>query len=192
MLPLLAAGIGLAAWARTREQTILARALGDAAGRGWLHPAEVHWLVRLGDRAAARRFATKVAGPDAAKALHAYQQACTEMAFMHDRVLRGSAPADGIERWHAHLQRMHSWRPFVVMPPVSWSAPVGPAPPPSLREPRHPPGPSDSRACERCHHRPSPPPVHSQSARRTSRCLARAGCARNGCADEEDACRTRR
>lgn len=140
MLPLLAAGIGLAAWARTREQTILTRALGDAARRGWLHPAEVHWLVRLGDRAAARRFAATVAGPDAAKALHAYQQACTEMAFMHDRVLRGSAPADGIERVHAHLQRMNSWRPFVVMPPVSWSAPVGPVHPSSLPQTAPPSG----------------------------------------------------
>jgi len=135
MLPLLAAGIGLAAWARTREQRILTRALGDAARRGWLHPAEVHWLVRLGDRAAARRFAAKVAGPDAAKALHAYQQASTEMAFMHDRVLRGTAPADGISRVHAHLERMHSWRPFVVMPPVSWSAPTVPVPPSGLPRP---------------------------------------------------------
>jgi hypothetical protein len=126
MLPLLAAGIGLAAWARRREQMILTRALSDAARRGWLHPAEVHWLVRLGDRAAARRFAYKVAGPNAAKALQAYQQAATEMAFMHDRVLRGTAPPDGIERVRAHLARMQSWRPFVVMPPVSWSAPIAP------------------------------------------------------------------
>ena len=126
MLPLLAAGIGLAAWARRREQMILTRALSDAARRGWLHPAEVHWLVRLGDRAAARRFAYKVAGPSAAKALQAYQQAATEMAFMHDRVLRGTAPPDGIERVRAHLARMQSWRPFVVMPPVSWSAPIDP------------------------------------------------------------------
>ena len=126
MLPLLGAGIGLAAWARAREQRILTRALGDAARRGWLHPAEVHWLVRLGDQAAARRFARKVAGPQAAKALRAYQQSATEMAFMHDRVLRGRAPADGVDRVRAHLVRMRSWRPFVLMPPVSWSASTGP------------------------------------------------------------------
>ena len=132
MLPLLAAGIGLAAWARAREQKILTRALVDAAARGWLHPAEVHWLVRLGDRGAARRYAGRVAGPQAVKALRAYQQASTEMAFMHDRVLRGTAPADGIQRVHAHLRRMQSWRPYVVLPPVSWSAPIGPAGPPTV------------------------------------------------------------
>ena len=87
-----------------REQKILTRALTDAAARGWLHPAEVHWLVRLGDRGAARRFAGRVAGPHAAKALRSYQQAATEMAFMHDRVLRGTAPPDGIPRVRAHLR----------------------------------------------------------------------------------------
>ncbi len=142
MLPLLGAGIGLAAWARVREGRVLSRALSDAAGRGWLHPAEIHWLVRFGDRAAARRFARRVAGPHAATALRAYQQAATEMAFMHDRVLRGTAPADGVQRVHAHLERMQSWRPFVVMPPVSWSAPVGgPAPGPQPGAPSAPPGP---------------------------------------------------
>jgi hypothetical protein len=95
-----------------------------------LHPAEVHWLVRLGDQAAARRFARKVAGPQAAKALRSYQQAATEMAFAHDRILQGKAPADGVKRVRAHLVRMQSWRPFVVLPPVSWSAPVGRVGPP--------------------------------------------------------------
>ena len=130
MLPLLGAGIGLAAWARAREGRVLSRSLTDAARRGWLHPAEVHWLVRFGDRSAARRFARRVAGPGAATALRAYQQAATEMAFMHDRVLRGTAPADGIRRVHAHLVRMRSWRPYVVLPPVSWSAPVDRVGPP--------------------------------------------------------------
>jgi protease PrsW len=88
--------------------------------------------VRLGDRAAARRYAGRVAGPQAVKALRAYQQASTEMAFMHDRVLRGTAPPDGIQRVHAHLRRMQSWRPYVVLPPVSWSAPIGPMGPPTV------------------------------------------------------------
>ncbi len=141
MLPLLGAGIALAVWARVREGRVLSRSLTDAARRGWLHPAEVHWLVRFGDRAAARRFARRVAGPHAAQALRAYQQAATEMAFMHDRVLRGKAPADGVQRVHAHLVRMQSWRPFVVLPPVSWSAPVGPAGlPPAPPPPSHGPG----------------------------------------------------
>ena len=121
MLPLLVLGICLAVWDRRREQTILDRSLQDAAWRGWLDPAEVHWLVGHGDRAAARRYASRVAGPDAAKALRAYQQAATDMAFMHDRVRHGRAPADGDTQVRAHLARMRSWRPMVVLPGVSRS-----------------------------------------------------------------------
>jgi hypothetical protein len=65
------------------------------------------------------------------------------MAFMHDRVLRGTAPPDGIQRVRAHLVRMHSWRPFVVLPPVSWSAPIGPAGVPSVPAPALPGPPAD-------------------------------------------------
>lgn len=137
MLPLVGAGIGLAIWARVSEGRVLTRALGDAARRSWLHPAEIHWLVRLGDRAAARRFAERVAGKEAAKALKAYQEAATEMAFMHDRVLRGTAPPDGIAQVRAHLERMNSWRPWLVLPPLRWSqtsGAAGPAPP-EVRQP---------------------------------------------------------
>lgn len=129
MLPLLGAGIGMAFWARVREGRVLSRALADAARRGWLHPAEIHWLVRLGDRAVARRFAGRVAGPEAKKAMKAYQQAATEMAFMHDRVLRRTAPDDGVDQVRAHLERMNSWRPWVVMPPIEWSQTTGAAAP---------------------------------------------------------------
>ncbi len=125
MLPLLGAGIALAGWARAREGRVLSRSLADAARRGWLHPAEIHWLVRLGDRGAARRFAEQVAGSQAAIALRAYQEAAPQMAFMHDRVLRGTAPPDGVHQVLAHLRRMRSWRPFVVLPPITWSSSAG-------------------------------------------------------------------
>jgi RsiW-degrading membrane proteinase PrsW (M82 family) len=118
MVPLFAVAVYVAIRALKAEAAVIRTALLDAASRGWLHPAEVHWLVNYGDRAAARRFAGQVAGRPAAKALHAYQRAATEMALMHDRLLRGRAPDDGPARVEAHLRRMHSWRPYVVLPPL--------------------------------------------------------------------------
>ncbi len=123
MVPLFAVAVFLATRALNRQGEVIRVALSDAARRGWLHPAEIHWLVRYGDRAAARRFARTVAGKPAATALLAYQRAATEMALMHDRVLHRRAPSDGAQRVYAHLRRMHSWRPFLVLPPLEWSAP---------------------------------------------------------------------
>lgn len=119
MMPLFALTGYVALRVLRKQADVVRAALGDAARRGWLHPAEIHWLVRFGDRAAARRFATRVAGKKAGKSLRTYQQTATEMALMHDRVLRGRAPADGVDRVVANLQRMHSWRPFVIMPPLA-------------------------------------------------------------------------
>ncbi len=119
MVPLFALAGYLALRVQRKQADLVRGALTDAARRGWLHPAEIHWLVRFGDRAAARRFATRVAGKQAGKSLHAYQRAATEMALMHDRVLRGTAPPDGVARVTAHLVRMHSWRPYVIMPPLA-------------------------------------------------------------------------
>jgi len=133
MVPLFALVGFLALRALRRQADVVRAALGDASRRGWVHPAEIHWLVHFGDRAAARRFATRVAGKQAGASLHTYQRAATEMALMHDRVLHGRAPADGVARVTAHLERMHSWRPFVIMPPLA-SVPLGaqPQPPPPL------------------------------------------------------------
>jgi len=119
MVPLFGFTIWVATRALNREAEVVRSSLNDAARRGWIHPREVHWLVRYGDRGAARRFARIVAGREAAKALNAYQHAATEMALMHDRVIRGCAPDDGVRRVFAHLRRMRSWRPYVVMPPLS-------------------------------------------------------------------------
>ncbi len=118
MVPLFGLAVYLALRALRSEAETVRAALDDCARRGWLHPAEVHWLVRFGDRTAARRYAGKVAGRDAVVALHAYQRTATELALMHARVQRGQAPADGAERVQAHLRRLHSWRPFVVLPPL--------------------------------------------------------------------------
>ena len=120
MVPLFGLAVYVSLRALRGEGQVVRGALADGARRGWLHPAEVHWLVRFGDRSAARRYARKVAGKEAVTALDAYQRTASELALMHDRVQRGRAPADGPDRVRAHLERLRSWRPFVVLPPLQF------------------------------------------------------------------------
>ena len=120
MVPLFGLAVYVSLRALRGEARVVRAALADGARLGWLHPAEVHWLVRFGDRSAARRYVRKVAGKEAVTALHAYQRTAAELALMHDRVRRDRAPKDGPDRVRAQLQRLHSWRPFVVLPPLQF------------------------------------------------------------------------
>jgi RsiW-degrading membrane proteinase PrsW (M82 family) len=131
MLPLLAALVVLAVWARRREGRMLSAALFDCAQMGWLSPAEVPWVATLPDRMRARTYARQVGGKPAATALAEYQQALTEMAFLHHRVLSGTARADYQPRMLAIRARAAGLRPYVVLPP----------PQPNLARPSLPPPP---------------------------------------------------
>jgi RsiW-degrading membrane proteinase PrsW (M82 family) len=128
MVPTFVAFVAIAALARRSEGRILVRALTDAGGRGWLHPAEVPYLASFPLRADARRFAKRVGGEGAARAVKAYQSAATRMAFQHDRVLRGRPTPDGIARVVDELDRMAAARPWVVLPPPLRLSAVAPAP----------------------------------------------------------------
>jgi RsiW-degrading membrane proteinase PrsW (M82 family) len=124
MVPTFVAFVVIASVARRHEGRVLVRALTDAGGRGWLHPDEVPYLASFPLRANARRFASRVAGPDAGKAVRDYQAAATRMAFQHDRVLRGRTTPDGIARVQDELSRMAAARPWVVLPPPLRLAPA--------------------------------------------------------------------
>ena len=53
-----------------------------------------------------------------------YQQQAIELAFLHDRYLRGNAPSDFTERGSAMVQRLHGLRPYVQYPqPAGQTAP---------------------------------------------------------------------
>ena len=116
MVPAFLLVVGFAVWARRREAAMLTRALGDAAARGFLGQAEVPWLVRLPARRAARRHARAVGGPLAEQVMKEYQQLAIELGFLHDRYLRGTAPADFAARGNAMVQRMQALRPYVLYP----------------------------------------------------------------------------
>ena len=116
---------GFAIWARNREGRMLARSLDDCARRGLLGAAEVPWLVRLPARRASRRFARGYGGAVAEKVMREYQQQAIELAFLHDRYLRGTAPADVAERGSFMVDRLRGLRPYVGFPPPR--SPAGPA-----------------------------------------------------------------
>jgi hypothetical protein len=53
-----------------------------------------------------------------------YQQQAIELAFLHDRFLRGTAPVDVTERGSVMVDRLRGLRPYVAFPPPS--PPAGP------------------------------------------------------------------
>jgi protease PrsW len=128
MVPAFLLLAAFALWARRREGRMLTRSLDDAASRGLLGAAEVPWLVRLPARRASRRFAKAYGGPLADKAMREYQQQAIELGFLHDRYLRGTAPADFSQRGAVMVQRLRDLRPYVGFPhpAATQRAPVQP------------------------------------------------------------------
>jgi RsiW-degrading membrane proteinase PrsW (M82 family) len=116
MVPAFLLFVGFAVWARKREGRMLTRALTDCANRGFIAQEEVPWLVRLPARRAARRYAASYGGPMAARVMKEYQQQAVELGFLHDRYLRGTAPADFAERGSAMVQRLAALRPYIEFP----------------------------------------------------------------------------
>lgn len=102
---------------RMRQFQTLTRSLEHVAARGWIHPAEVPWLVRFGRRRQCRAYAARF-GPTEVEAVQRYQRIATEMAFLHDAVMRERAKPDGRERTYELLDAMWHLRPFLRFPPA--------------------------------------------------------------------------
>ena len=128
MLPVLVFLVAVAVWARRQEGRMLGSGLLECAQMGWIDPREVAWVARLSDRMAARSYARRVGGKPAVLALREYQQALTEMAFLHNRVIRGSAPRDFQQRMLEIRARAAALRPYVVLPPTPVGVGGGPGP----------------------------------------------------------------
>lgn len=116
MAPLFALLVLLAAWVRSRERLLLARALTDAARRGLLPEADIPHLVDLASRRRARRFAREHGGPVGAAWMRDYQQAAIELGYLHHRVLSGTAPPKHMERGQRFVDRMHHARSQIAFP----------------------------------------------------------------------------
>jgi RsiW-degrading membrane proteinase PrsW (M82 family) len=116
MVPAFVVLAGFAVWSRRREGALLAASLTDCARRGFLHPNEVPWLVRIPARRASRRHAEAVGGESALDAMKLYQTEAIELGFLHHRFLRGTAPPNYRELGEAHVQRMFLLRPHLIWP----------------------------------------------------------------------------
>ena len=108
--------IGLAVWARSKERTMLAAALDDAAARGLIPATDIGWLVDLRARRIARKHARAQGGEQAVRAMRDYQQAAIELGFLHHRLLRGTAPKDYQARGQHFLTRIQASRPAFAFP----------------------------------------------------------------------------
>ena len=116
MVPAFLLVVGFAIWVRRREGQMLTRSLTDCANRGLVGHAEVPWLVRLPARRASRKYARSVGGTPALKVMREYQQEAIELGFLHDRFLRGTAPADFAQRGAGMVDRLNLLRPYVLYP----------------------------------------------------------------------------
>jgi hypothetical protein len=116
MVPAFLLFVAFAVWARTRESRLMATALTDCARRGFLDPREIPWLVRLPARRHCRRHAAQVGGRRARDAMVAYQREAIELAFLHHRYLRGTAPQGFEELGNRHVAAMRELRNFLVWP----------------------------------------------------------------------------
>jgi len=116
MAPALAGLFALAVWAQRSERRMLAAALTDAAQRGLVPATDIGWVVDLRARRAARQYAAQYGGPQAARAMRDYQQAAVELGFLHNRLLRGTAPRDWQARGQEFVTRISAVRPHIAFP----------------------------------------------------------------------------
>ena len=93
----------LAIVARRREGQLVARHLAVYGSTGWLTPAEVAMLSSLPARRDARNWAARTGGPDARRAMRDFQEIGSELAFLRERMARGTAPSDAATQEYAML-----------------------------------------------------------------------------------------
>ncbi|PVG81029.1 PrsW family intramembrane metalloprotease [Nocardioides gansuensis] len=116
MLPALVAIIVFALYRRRSERGLMTAALDDAARRGLLPATDIPWLVDLRARRHARTYARQTGGRQAERAMREYQAAAIELAYLHHRYLRGTAPVDFAERGREHVARLGAVRPYISFP----------------------------------------------------------------------------
>jgi RsiW-degrading membrane proteinase PrsW (M82 family) len=97
-VPIFVACVALAVLARRREGRLIERHLGAYARTGWLTRGEAAMLASLPARREARGWASRTGGPSARTAMREFQDLGAELAFLRERMLRGTAPTDA----HTH------------------------------------------------------------------------------------------
>lgn len=100
----------LAIVARRREGLLVSRHLAVYGTTGWLTAAEVAMLGSLPARRDARNWALRIGGADARQAMHDFQELGSELAFLRERMARGSASPDAPTQEYAMLATLSALR----------------------------------------------------------------------------------
>ncbi len=109
-LPIFCAFVLLAVLARRREGRLIARHLQVYASTGWLTPQEVGMLASLPARRDARGWARRTGGGRAHLAMRQFQELGSELAFLRERMSRGTAQPDARTQEYAILAAMSHQR----------------------------------------------------------------------------------
>ena len=94
MVPVFAALVVLALWARRREGRIVAENLPAYAAAGWFTPAEANALASLSARRYAELWARRHKGSPGRAAVRRFEHTATELAFLRERMKRGTVGVD--------------------------------------------------------------------------------------------------
>ena len=101
--------VGLVLWLRRGERQSMRRELDDYARAGWFAPAEVQMLTTGAGRRAGRRWAV-TRGPQAFKAMTAFQRGAAELAQLRQQAVDGYSQEDFSTRETELLNRINSAR----------------------------------------------------------------------------------
>lgn len=93
-VPIFACCVALAVLVRRREGRLIGRQLAVYARTGWLTRAEVSMLASLSRRREARAWAERTGGRAARDAMRDFQDFGSELAFLRDRMIHGTAASD--------------------------------------------------------------------------------------------------
>ncbi|GAA3592658.1 PrsW family intramembrane metalloprotease [Kineosporia mesophila] len=109
-LPVFIAFISLALLARRREGKLVAQHLDIYGQTGWLTQAEVAMLASLPARREARDWAMRTGGTGARRAMRDFQEMGSELAFLRERMARGTAAPDAANTEYAVLATLSTLR----------------------------------------------------------------------------------
>ncbi len=109
-VPIFVAAVTLAVLARRREGRLIATHLQGYASAGWLSGQEVAMLASIPARRLARGSAAQAAGPSGQRAMKAFQELGSELAFLRERIHHNAAPPGSDETELDLLQSMWELR----------------------------------------------------------------------------------
>jgi RsiW-degrading membrane proteinase PrsW (M82 family) len=86
-VPVFLGAVGLAFWLRRQEARVIRTRLGEYAASGWFAPAEVMMLASLRERRLARAWAEQRGGGRGKRAMQAFQDSATRLAYQRHRIM---------------------------------------------------------------------------------------------------------